>query len=110
MVEVIWTEPAVTDLDAIADYIALENPGAARALVARVFTHVEQLTSQPESGSRPRELGRRTRYRQIVEPPCRVFYRHETKTGRVYILFVMRGERWLSPGRLARRERSTRRD
>ena len=29
MAEVIWTEPALTDLDAIADYIALENPEAA---------------------------------------------------------------------------------
>jgi len=34
MAEVIWTEPALGDLDAIADYIALENPDAARRLVA----------------------------------------------------------------------------
>ena len=76
MVEVIWTEPALSDLDAIADYIALENPEAARSLVQRVFQHVEQLAQYPESGSRPREL-RGARYRQIVEPPCRVFYRYE---------------------------------
>jgi hypothetical protein len=29
MVEVIWVEPALNDLDAIADYIALDNPDAA---------------------------------------------------------------------------------
>ena len=29
MAEVIWAEPALNDLDAIADYIALDNPEAA---------------------------------------------------------------------------------
>ena len=108
MAEIIWTEPAVADLDAVADYIALDNPDAARALVARVFARVEQLANQPESGSRPRELGNRSRYRQIVEPPCRVFYRYEAGTRRVFILYVMRGERLLRPGRLASREQGVR--
>ena len=48
MARLIWTEPALQDLDAIADYIALDNPQAAKALVQRVFQHVEQLTTQPE--------------------------------------------------------------
>ena len=87
MAEVIWTEPALSDLDAIADYIALEDPAAARGLVQRVFQHVEQLAEHPRSGPRLQEL-RGWRYRQIVEPPCRVIYREESK--RVYILCVMR--------------------
>ncbi|HMN44934.1 MAG TPA: type II toxin-antitoxin system RelE/ParE family toxin [Povalibacter sp.] len=90
MAEIIWTEPALSDLDAIADYIALDNPAAAAAVVKRVFEHVGQLSSHPESGSRPPEL-KRSRYRQIVEPPCRVFYR--TDGERVYVLYVMRAER-----------------
>ena len=36
-VELIWTESAVQDVDAIADYIALSDPSAARALVQRIF-------------------------------------------------------------------------
>jgi toxin ParE1/3/4 len=36
MVELIWTEPTLSDLDAIADDIALEDPEAARGLVQRV--------------------------------------------------------------------------
>ena len=108
MAEVVWTEPAVADLDAVADYIALDNPDAARALVARVFTHVGQLASQPESGSHPRELGSRSRYRQIVESPCRVFYRYEATTEWVFILHVMRGEMLLRRGRLAGRDRGSR--
>ena len=72
MAQVVWTEPALADLEAIADYIAIENPVAARELVQRIVQHVRQLADHPESGSRPRELGSRTRYRQIIEPPCRV--------------------------------------
>jgi plasmid stabilization system protein ParE len=97
MAEIIWSEPALGDLDAIADYIALENPVAASAFVQRVLGHVEQLAEHPESGSRPQELWR-SRYRQIVEPPCRVFYRYDGH--RVFILYVMRAERLLRPRRL----------
>jgi len=92
MVEIIWTEPALSDLDAIADYIAIENPQAAVKLVERVFQHVEQLAAHPESGTRPAEL-ENSRYRQIVEPPCRVFYRYDGE--RVLVLHVMRSERLL---------------
>lgn len=97
MAEIVWSEPALSDLDAIADYIALESPAAASELVKRVFGHVEQLADHPESGSRPRELGR-SRYRQIVEPPCRVFYRYDGH--KVFILHVMRSERLLRKRRL----------
>jgi plasmid stabilization system protein ParE len=37
MAEVIWAESALSDLDAIADYIALDNPEAAKGLVQNVF-------------------------------------------------------------------------
>ncbi|KTF06239.1 plasmid stabilization system protein [marine sediment metagenome] len=33
MVEIIWTEPALSDLNDIAEYIALENVVAAKQLV-----------------------------------------------------------------------------
>lgn len=103
MAQVIWTEPALNDLDAIADYIALENPEAAKQLVQRVFEHAEQLADHPRSGSKPQEL-KGWRYRQIVEPPCRVFYRQDGE--HVYILYVMRGERLLRPGLLGTRAKT----
>lgn len=100
MAQVIWTEPALNDLDAIADYIALDNPDAARALVQEVFLHVEQLSKHPKSGSKPPEL-KGWRYRQIVEPPCRIFYREDGE--RVYVLYVMRAERLLRKKHLSLR-------
>lgn len=102
MAEVIWTEPAIADLDAIADYIALDNPSAAALLVQRVFRHVEQLDSHPLSGAKLPEL-RGWRYRQIVEYPCRVIYRVEKR--RVYVLHVVRGERLLRRKVLASRSK-----
>ena len=100
MAGLIWTEPALADLDAIADYIALDVPEAARKLVRKIFTRVELLTEFPESGSIPRELRPMRRYRQIIEKPCRVFYRVKGKT--VYIVNVMRGEQVLRRRNLAR--------
>jgi len=105
MAEIVWTEPALSDLDAIADYIALNNPEAAKELVRRVFQHVEQLASHPKSGPKPPEL-RGRRYRQIIEAPCRIFYRYEDAG--VYILYVMRGERLLIPRVLSSRSKKLR--
>ena len=105
MAEVIWTETALADLDAIADFIALQNPAAAHALVWSVFQHVDKLIDQPRLGPYPPELKGR-RYRQIVEPPCRVFYRQDRQ--RIYVLYVMRGERLFRKSPLTQRVRQSR--
>ncbi|HQZ04172.1 MAG TPA: type II toxin-antitoxin system RelE/ParE family toxin [Thauera sp.] len=105
MAEIVWTEPAVADLEAIADYIALESPSAASGLVERVVGHIKQLQAHPESGSRPRELGSRTRYRQIVEPPCRIFYRFDGT--HVFVVHVMRTERLLRRSALRQQKPKT---
>ena len=92
MAQLMWTEPALLDLDAIAEYIALDNPAAASRLVQKVFVSVDKLEGHPMSGKRPPELPD-TSYRELVVPPCRIFYRIEEDT--VYILFIMRSEQLL---------------
>lgn len=92
MAEVIWTEPALQQLDAIAEYIALDKPAAARHLVQDVFNKIGRLESFPASGRIPPELPDSV-YREVVVPPCRIFYRQEAQ--RVFVLFVMREERQL---------------
>ena len=106
MAELIWTAPALDDLEEIAACIARDNELAARRLVQRVFAHVEQLIGHPESGGRLPEF-RQTRYRQIIEPPCRVFYRHDGRL--VFILHVMRSEMLLRKSRLLKRDAERRR-
>jgi hypothetical protein len=59
----------------------------------KIFEHVEHLESHPKLGSKPDEL-KGWRHRQIVEPPCRFFYREDSR--RVLILHGMRSERLLS--------------
>jgi toxin ParE1/3/4 len=99
----IWTEPALSDLEAIADYIALDNPAAARRLVRRVFESVERLERFPSSGKRPPEMPR-TSYREMVVTPCRVFYRIEGDD--VFVLYVLRAERLLRRWLIEERNRA----
>ena len=92
MARIIWADPALEDLEEIAEYIALDDEAAAKRLVRRVFDAIERLRDFPDSGRRPPELIR-SRYREIIVGPCRIFYRHAED--RVYILYVMRSEREL---------------
>ena len=92
MAEIIWTEPSLNDLDDIADYIALDKPNAASRFVGKVFDSIDRLADHPLSGKQVEELPD-SPYREIVVPPCRIFYRPDKNA--VYILHVMRGERLL---------------
>lgn len=42
MARLIWTQPALADLEAIADYMALDKPDAASRYVQQVFAAVER--------------------------------------------------------------------
>ena len=90
MAEVIWTSPALDDLNDIAEYIALSNIPAAKNLVQKVLDKILRLESHPESGKRPLELVN-LNYREVNVNPCRIFYKVDS--GKVYILHVMRQER-----------------
>ena len=92
MAQIIWTEPALLDLNEIAEYIALDKLGAAIRLVQKVFSSTDRLEQFPELGCKPPEL-KKSRYLEIVVNPCRIFYRVEHN--KIYILYVMRSERKL---------------
>ncbi len=92
MAQIIWTEPALNDLNEIAEYIALDKILAAVHLVQNVFSSTERLEQFPNSGRKVPEL-KKSRYREVIVNPCRIFYRVESE--KVYILYVMRSERKL---------------
>jgi toxin ParE1/3/4 len=104
MAQIIWTEPALLDLNEIAEYIALDKPGAASHLVQKVFSKTERLEEFPESGRKPAEL-KKSRYKEIIVGPCRIFYRIEKD--KVYILYVMRSERKLRKYLLSERSKES---
>jgi len=92
MAGIIWTEPALQELDEIADYISLDNPTAAKNLVREAFKRVDYLAEHPKSGKLVNEFEASV-YREIVLPPCRIFYR--TDDNIVYIIHVIREEQLL---------------
>jgi len=89
MAEIIWTEPALNELNEIAEYIAVANLSAAKKLVQTIFSKIERLEDHPESGRVPPEI-QTLNYRELVVNPCRVFYKIDGN--RVFILHVMRQE------------------
>ncbi|PCJ86079.1 MAG: plasmid stabilization protein [Thiotrichaceae bacterium] len=104
MAQIIWTEPALLDLNEIAEYIALDKPDAASHLVQAVFSKTERLEEFPESGRKPPEL-KKSRYKELIVGPCRIFYRIEKN--KVYILYVMRSERKLRKYLLSERSKES---
>jgi toxin ParE1/3/4 len=98
-VMVVWSTPAVSDLDVIADYIAIDNEAAAKKWVAQIFAAVERLGEFPNIGRKVPELPRLP-YRELIVPPCRVIYRIQGSI--VFIVLVTRGEQLLEEHRLWR--------
>lgn len=92
MARLIWTEPALQDLEQLADYIALGDDVAAKQLVKKVFAQAELLESFPEMCPQPHDLPD-TVYRHLIVKPLRIFYRIDHDL--VYIVYVMRHEKHL---------------
>ncbi len=92
MAQIEWAESALSDLDAIADYIAIDNSVAAANFVRDVFDKVQLLEDFPEMCPYAHDLPDQ-RYRQLSAPPARIFYRIQEEV--VYIIYVMRAERHL---------------
>lgn len=90
MAQITWTEPALINIEEIAEYIALSNPDAAANLVTVIFNAVQRLEEFPNSGRIPPEL-KRFDYRELVVNPCRVFYKIQKQE--IIILHVLRQER-----------------
>jgi len=90
MARIVWAESALRDLDGIADFIALDEPAAAKRLIKRAFAKVDQLVDLPESGTSPRDL-RGTPYRRLIVKPILIYYRIDGST--VYMVHVARGKR-----------------
>ena len=72
MAEIVWTEPALNDLDKIAEYIAVSNLVAAKQLVKEFFAKVDILEEYPKSGKSVSELPS-LNYRELYVKPCRIF-------------------------------------
>ena len=89
-----WTDPAITDLAAIRDYIARDSEHYAVQFVGRLIEAVEKLESFPEMGRRVPESHEEEGIREILFRNYRVIYR--LRSERIQIITVLHGARDLA--------------
>ncbi|MDO3387528.1 type II toxin-antitoxin system RelE/ParE family toxin [Gilvimarinus sp. SDUM040013] len=91
--QVKWLQKALQNLDDEAEYIAKENPAAAKLVVQRVFEAVNLLPANPAMGNPGRIYGTR----ELVVPDTRYIlpYRVRPRLNRIEILRVFHTSRRL---------------
>jgi plasmid stabilization system protein ParE len=90
-----WTERAVADLVAIGEYIAADNPGAARRWVERLRHQAELAAEVPLGGRRVPEISRDD-VRETFLRSYRIVYRVDANG--ISVLTVFEGHRLLREG------------
>jgi plasmid stabilization system protein ParE len=56
-VKLVFDDRALADLEGIHDWIAWDNPAAAKAVVERIFSSIEHLATFPQLGHAGRDEG-----------------------------------------------------
>lgn len=83
-----WADRALRDLEELLEFIAVDNPGAARRLHDRVFRKTDHLEAFPDFGPFSVEAG--DPFREILVKPLRLLYLHEGEA--VTVIAVHREE------------------
>ncbi len=92
MRKLIWTDPAVDDLQAIFDYISKDSEYYASVFIGELIQSVEKLIEFPDIGRIVPEYQRKD-IRELIVQSYRIIYQIEQK--RVLILTVVHGRREL---------------
>lgn len=98
MSAIVWSPRALSDVEAIRDYVGLDSPTYADLVVRRIVDSVERLSTFPRSGRVVPEIDR-IDVREIIVRPYRVVYR--VRAGTVEVVTVFHAARLLRrrPGR-----------
>ena len=92
MAHVKWSNDALSDLDAISEYISQDSPVNAKKFVQEIFQKVEDLSKFPHMGRVVPDQDNE-HLREILHGYYRIIY--EVKNGNVEILIVIHGSRML---------------
>jgi plasmid stabilization system protein ParE len=90
MAKIVWTEPAVSDLQSIVDYISRHSEYYGGAFAERILEAAESLSQFPEMGRIVPEFGR-DEIRELIFQSYRIIYQIEEE--RILILAVIHGSR-----------------
>jgi toxin ParE1/3/4 len=85
-----WTEQAVDQLGAIAEYVSRSSPVYAEQLVQRITSRLEQVLVFPASGSAVAEVSA-AEVRQVLEWPYRIIYR--LRHDAIEVIAIVHGRR-----------------
>jgi toxin ParE1/3/4 len=90
-VKIRWSRTAVSDLESIRDYIAIDSPSAARKIAIRIKESVHRLEDFPLSG----RAGRVPETRELVIPATSYVVAYTIQHDEIQIAAVLHGrERW----------------
>lgn len=90
--KIVWSPLAVERASEIVDYIAQDKPLAAEKWIHTVFSKVEQLRSNPETGRIVPEINE-NQFRELIYGNYRIIYHIGTK--QVSILTIRHGNQIL---------------
>ena len=93
MRKIIWTEPALSDLQGIYDYISKDSEYYASVFVGEILESVEKVTEFPEIGRMVPEY-QQNDIREILVQSYRIIYKLEQN--QILILTVVHGRRDLT--------------
>lgn len=89
---VVWSGRAVSDLEAIADYIAQDSPAYAAVVVRAILGRTKTLSHFPRSGRKVPEFDDEN-IRELLAYSYRVIYR--VQEGQALVAAVIHGKRLL---------------
>ncbi len=100
MAELIWSDHALTELENIFDYIALDSRLYAGYTIQNIFKTAEILEAFPESGRHLPEFPKFP-HRELLLGNYRIIYRYDAEENAVKVVTVVHGSRLLKESYLA---------
>ena len=91
---VVWTDRALSDLEAIGDFIAADDPVSAARWVGVLMASAERAAGTPVAGRRVPEIGRDD-IREVLKRSYRIV--HRVRGDRLEVLTVFEGHRLFPP-------------
>lgn len=91
--KIIWSEPAISDLENIRDYIAKDSGYYAAIFIEKIITAIEKTATFPLIGRMVPECNNKN-IREVIYQNYRIIYKISNKV--IFILTVIHGGRNLS--------------
>ena len=87
--KLVFDDRALADLEGVYDWIAKDNPSAAKAVVERMFASIEHLAAHPRMGHAGRDAG--TLEWVVPRLPYIVIYEVDEAADAVVVVAVVHG-------------------